>query len=460
MSCADIRGQLVAYRKHELSLLQTTKVEQHLARCPACARLHTQLSLGFEAARRAPQVDRAHLVRLIARLGPYLETAQPDHWPLAYGAGGALAALAAVLVAFGLWKGFEPPAPDFGAAVVERARPQVAQVRLVPKPRRLEWLDQVANRTLVRSRPLPALRIISSPDWTGRVLGGRSDEPRVVMDQGYASFDYQGEVGQVLRVQTKDLEVELQEARAYVVREPSGLTTIGLLSGRAAVAVDGELILLAPGEQRTFGPGAAAKGRLEMPAALTSAADFVDEVRPAIATLEPVAEADAPSEVLEPRFEPLPNEHDSNSPVPTSEVAAGPEVQPPVSVSLAQQLAEAEDQARRGERGAARARYEALLDQASEPERPLVQYELARLLAADGATDRAMVLYRTLGQGENEVAIQANFALCQLQLQQPCAAASCLDRIMTDLSRPVTVRAEAAQLKARWRLSSVARCSQ
>lgn len=454
MSCADIRGQLVAYRKHELSLLQTTKVEQHLARCPGCARLHTQLSLGFEAARRAPDVDRAHLVRLIARLGPYLETAEPNHWPLAYGAGGALAALAAVLVAFGLWQGFDPSTSEVSAPAVEMARPQRAQFRLVPKPRRLEWLERAADRTLVRSRPLPELRIVSSPDWTGRVLGRNSDEPRVVMNQGYATFDYQGEVGQVLRVQVRDLEVELGEARAFVVQEPSGLTTIGLLSGRAAVAIDGELILLAPGEQRTFGPGAAGKGRLELPSALTSEVAFVDEERPTVATLTPVAVADAPIEAEGTALEPPAEVDGPNSPL------SPPEAQPTSNASLAQQLAEAEDQARRGDRVAARARYEALLAQATPPERPLVEYELARLLATDGAVSRAMELYRSLGQGETEVAIQSNFALCQLQLDQPCAAAACLDRMMTDLSRPVTVRAEAAQLKARWRLSSVARCPQ
>lgn len=454
MSCADIRGQLVAYRKHELSLLQTTKVEQHLARCPGCARLHTQLSLGFEAARRAPEVDRAHLVRLIARLGPYLETAEPNHWPLAYGAGGALAALAAVLVAFGLWKGFEVPPADFGAAEVEVARPQRAQVRLVPKARRLEWLDQAAPRTLVRSRPMPALRIVSSSDWTGQVLGRNSDEPRVVMDRGYATFDYQGEVGQVLRVQVRELEVELEEARAYVVQEPNGLTTIGLLSGRAAVAVDGELILLAPGEQRTFGPGAAGKGRLEVPSALTSATTVVDEVRPSVATLSPVAVVEAPREPDGIGADP-PSELEGRSSPPEA-----PEAPSTANLSLAQALADAEDQARRGDRAAARVRYEALLAQATASERPLVQYELARLLATDGATERATELFRSLGQGETEVAIQSNFALCELQLEQPCAAAACLDRIMTDLSRPVTVRAEAAQLKARWRLSLVARCPQ
>lgn len=459
MSCADIRGQLVAYRKHELSLLQTTKVEQHLARCPACARLHTQLSLGFEAARRAPEVDRAHLVRLIARLGPYLETAEPNHWPLAYGAGGALAALAAVLVAFGLWRGFEPPAPDFGAATLEVARPQHAQVRLVPKPRRLQWLEQAAEQTLVRSRPLPDLRIVSSPDWTGRVLGRNSDEPRVVMDRGYATFDYQGEVGQVLRVQVRELEVELEEARAYVVQESSGLTTIGLLSGRAAVAVDGEVIQLAPGEQRTFGPGAAGTGRLEVPPSLTNAAVYPEVASPVASVPAALALAeDPPSPPVPPTVADPPS--DSQASAPSAQAPAPTEAPPAVSGSLAQQLAEAEDQARRGERAAARARYEGLLAQAAPSERPLVQYELARLLASDGATQRAMALYRSLGQGESEVAIQANFALCQLQLERPCAAAACLDQIMTDLSRPVTVRAEAAQLKARWRLSSVARCPQ
>lgn len=460
MSCAEIRGQLVAYRKHELSLLQTTKVEQHLARCPSCSRLHHQLSLGFEAAARPPEVDREHLVRMIARLGPYLESAQPEPRPLTWGLGGAMATLAAALLAFGLWSSSGPVvnAPDFQGASFERATPHLTQTRLAPPARKVEWLERAAARSLARSRPLPGLEMVASREWNGRIEGASGPEPRIVMDAGFAAFDHRGELGEIVRVQVAELEVALERAKVFVVKEPTGLTTIGLLSGRATVMVEGRAEVLAEGEQRSYGPGAATSGALRLPSALSTAAVFpaADEVALA------VAESNAPQAPEVRPATPEPNAMAEAAPRST-EAAVEPDTEDaPAELSFTEQLALAEREARQGHHAQARARYEGLLGLAKAEQRPLVEYELARLLGDDpGTGSQARAVFSRLAQGEGEVAIQAGFALCQLELAaRPCEAAACLNRMMTDLDRPVEVRAEAARLKNRWHLAGGSRCAQ
>lgn len=398
--CQAVRDVMVEHVLGELDGLQAARLEAHLARCPACARVHARLAEGFQGARAfEPQVPEAELSRMAGRLAPYLE-AEPRRG-LGFGWAVAGAALAASLVA--VWVATRPEAVPGAPASVAVAPPAPVLAAPAPAP-------------AVRQQALtPHLLAVTSGDWAGSVRHPGPRRTALQMDSGFAVLDFEGGEGRELRIEAPEVEVVVLGTRLFVEARPGVPTTVGVVSGRVEVKSHGQVEVLGPGQVRAFdAAGAYTPDRANLRSLAHHADVFLDR-------------APAPS------------------PAPPRAAPRRPEAPDPVAA-----LTAAERLVRAGRVAEGLRRYEALI--AARPPAPwsdVARYERARvwgfvqgdLLGADAE------LARLAAEADPEVRRQAALARCELALiQDRCAARACL----RGLSADAALAPEAEALMTRW----------
>jgi hypothetical protein len=411
--CAEARAWLTAHAVEDLPPLERAFVDAHLAHCPACAALRSELARGFVAARGPlPDVDESHLVDLVraaapGELGPPLQAPERAArtvplWTVGATAFGVAASLALLLL---------PVLPSLereGAA--SKDAPAI-------EPSYLE--------------PTPHVRVVTAGGWVGKTIvdGDRVD---VEMSAGEAAFSMRGGAGRALRVSTPGGIVEVVGTR-FAVRLEEGASVslqVSVIEGKVILQTDKGREEIAAGEVLTVDEGRRVRGPLdpEQPTVLHD--PFLS--LPAAASRSSKANgAGNPGRVGPP-------------PVPP---AAGLD-------QLLPRLEEAQRLGRAGDREAALSRYRELeLDARFEPHRELIAYDRARLrgLVLGDVEAAREELGRLARSARPTVASEAALTRCELERpRDACAAVACLERIV---AQGGAAAADARRLQVRWRVA-------
>jgi ferric-dicitrate binding protein FerR (iron transport regulator) len=432
--CEEQRPLLIAYLKNELAPLESARLESHLARCRRCTALKDEVSRSFGAAKAwKPEVSGERMDQLVARLSPYIAEAERTRGTRApfFALGGALAAGAAaiaIVVAISFLGGTNQP--------------------LEPAPARPE-------PSVIAVRPTPHIKLVASTSWDGRVDAIDATRSEISMSRGFAVVEFEGGQGRRLVVRAPGVTVEVVGTRFFVEVPLGGKRSIvGVTKGKVRVVTASRLDEIAAGQTKAY----AESGDLAAESYAPSALGFVKD--PAFADSHAPAASEASSATRENEVEGSPKAAGLDQDQSASAHASARSHSTASSEANAL-LARAEDRTRGGDLDGALALYRELADSPDPkltPYRALARYETARILGfkRDDKKGAASIL-RDLAKNGGEVATEAAFALCELDLSTaPCRAADCL-RAMTQAPSPRAVAKEARALLQRWGLDA-ARC--
>ncbi|MFO0725293.1 MAG: zf-HC2 domain-containing protein [Myxococcota bacterium] len=419
-ACEEMRPELVAYARGDLTGLAHTRLEAHLDHCGECRRAEALIATGLSQAQRyEPNIDQEELARLQKRIIPELEaTPRSVAW-----ARPALALAAALLLVFGgLWMRRRP---------VE-VEPMVASAP-APTPTQAPSLGPTAPALAVVPSPTPvvsAAPTLAVADLSRISLGraGTALATKDVVlrpsrrgafrfDRGFAVIDVPA--GAHLNLGASGLELKAENARFWIDAAPGEVASVGVVRGRVELITADRSTILGPGEARGVPRVAAEAAVLNEPAPSPTQSP---------ASAAPIA---SPRRVR---------------PVTAQLPAASPDV--------LSALADAETLADRGKQQEAVEIYDRLLAGGALPrnQRDLVELERARVVGLGlGRTAEARrVLVRL--ERQSGVTMEAAFTRCELDLEKsPCSAQRCLVALS---KRPATAK-EAAVLLDRWDLQKI-----
>jgi hypothetical protein len=465
--CEEQRLIMVAYMQDELAPLERTRFESHIAHCRRCHALNDELSRGFSAAKSwSPKVSEEHLDRLVDRLQPYMTESKTKRSFVGFSLG--FAAAAAVI-------GFVI------AAVVmmrvkkdEHAKVEVAAQTpaMVPTPP----VAPTPPAPVSAQQPTPHIKMVTSADWEGEVQPIDAIESRIAMTRGFAVVEFEGGQGRKLTVNAPGVAVEVVGTLFFVEVVPERQASIvGVKKGRVRVVTRSRNDQIDAGTSRAY----RTTGELETESLMPRASIHVEDpyfAKPTAVGGERPAEHESAvvppppvPETAPPPPEPAEEEVASKEPPAKKSRSVHKKPHhaihtPSTSLEGTHLLARAEELARKGQTESALEIYQRIReDDRAElvPYRAVASYETARLygfvLKRAGVAEQ---MFRELARtGSGEVATQAGFALCELDLSHDrCLAAQCLRR-MADGSN-AEVDAEARQLLGRWGLddASLSQC--
>lgn len=276
--------------------------------------------------------------------------------------------------------------------------------------------------------PTQYVRMVTSGNWAGSVQKPSPEKVLIEMTRGFAVVDFTGGHGRTLEIRGPGAVIEVVGTRFYVEIPPEGQSTIvGVAHGKVRVRGTKDTDLLEAGASREY----PLEGSARASNAGTAGAYFTDEF-----LTEPVVVA----------------------PAPVATPVAAPRAEPPPS--LRKLFARAEALARRGKSREALAIYRGIAESSNEAEAPfraIARYEMARLLGFSLRQPKAAerIFTELVSAGDPEVAVEARFARCELDLGvDPCASAACLQSLVS--AGPAAVTSEARQLLARWKIDTLA----
>lgn len=423
-TCAEHRTQALDFVLGDLPPLEHARIAAHLENCADCEQLTARLSRAFSAAKSwPPPAEKNELEQMIARLDPYLPaTPEPARFSFTFAtsvfAAAAVAAGVVYLSTYTKVQVIEEP-----LTIAELATPE--KIIIEPETPKLS----PTTPEIVRLKPRPFVRVVAGDSWDGKIAGDSPESTSIVMSRGFAVIDFDGAAGRKLWVGAPNVSIEVVGTRFFVDTAPSGLTTIGVISGKVTVRHQDQQLSIHAGQRRSFGG--------QPKAALSTAENYVKDPFLARASREPVmARAD---------HEP-------------AELAAVAEIKPTnplLELSSAQRLS------RENRHRDALAKYDALLSSldATSPLRGLARYERARLLSFQlDELHRGTDELQQLAAGNfGEATVQAKLSLCELSLATDrCAAKLCLDQLRVREHGALT--AEIDRLFSKWNLSVAESC--
>ncbi len=310
-ACEEIRPELIAFTRGELTGLAQARLEAHLDHCTECQRVESLLAGGLSQAQRyEPEVSEEELARLARRITPELEAARSrGAWirPVL-----ALAALVLALVSgWWLWRGSAaPPAPVLAQKTpAEAAAPSLGPraPELAPAPS-LAGVDPPAPAPSpvpasdLRRLTLPgSVRLVASADFDahGRDRAGN----RLEFSHGFAVIDVT--TGSAFSLASPELELRASGARFWVRRPREGAIEVGVVRGRVELISGSRAEVLAAGQQHGSGPAPEAAlledpflAALEPPPAPTASAPTASAPRTVRAPARSVPPIRASADVL------------------------------------------------------------------------------------------------------------------------------------------------------------------
>lgn len=422
-ACEEIRPELIAFTRGELTGLAHARLEAHLDHCAECQRVESLLAGGLSQAQRyEPEVTEEELARLARRITPELEAARSRGSWLRPAL--ALAALALALVSgLWLWRGSAAPTEPVLAQKPKAESPPALAPAASPSPELAARPPAPSPSTApappiaLRRLTLPgSVRLVASTDFDahGRDRAGE----RLEFSHGFAVIDVAS--GSRFSLASPELELSASGARFWVRRAAEGAIEVGVVRGKVELISGSRAEVLSAGQQRGSGPA------------------------PEAALLEdPFLAVAAPSAQV-------------SSPPPASKASIRPPSARPIraSADVLRALADAESLADAGKPAEAIAVYDRTLADRRVPraQRSLLEYERARVLGLYlGKKDEARRALLRLERG-GELAIEAGFTRCELDLgDSPCAAQACL----LALGKRPAAASEAKALLSRWGLEKV-----
>ena len=440
-ACEEIRPELIAFTRGELTGLAQARLEAHLDHCTECQRVESLLAGGLSQAQRyEPEVTEEELARLARRITPELAAARSrGAWirPVL-----ALAALVLALVSgWWLWRGSAAPT----APVLVQKAPVEAPPSLGPTAPTAPAAPELAALPTSPPAPLPSralrrltlpgsVRLVASTDFDAHGRDRAGD--RLEFSHGFAVIDVAS--GSALSLSSPELELRASGARFWVRRLSEGALEVGVVRGRVELISGSRAEVLSAGQRRGSGPAPEAAlledpflAALETSSALTSSAPT---------SSAPTSSAPTSSGPTSSALRPLK--------VPTLRSSAAPVR---ASADVLRALADAESLADAGKPAEAIAVYDRTLADRRVPraQRSLLEYERARVLGLYlGKKDEARRALLRLERG-GELAIEAGFTRCELDLgESPCAARACL----LALGKRPAAASEANLLLSRWGL--------
>ena len=440
-ACEEIRPELIAFTRGELTGLAQARLEAHLDHCTECQRVESLLAGGLSQAQRyEPEVTEEELARLARRITPELAAARSrGAWirPVL-----ALAALVLALVSgWWLWRGSAAPT----APVLVQKAPVEAPPSLGPTAPTAPAAPELAALPTSPPAPLPSralrrltlpgsVRLVASTDFDAHGRDRAGD--RLEFSHGFAVIDVAS--GSALSLSSPELELRASGARFWVRRLSEGALEVGVVRGRVELISGSRAEVLSAGQRRGSGPAPEAAlledpflAALETSSAPTSSAPT---------SSAPTSSAPTSSGPTSSALRPLK--------VPTLRSSAAPVR---ASADVLRALADAESLADAGKPAEAIAVYDRTLADRRVPraQRSLLEYERARVLGLYlGKKDEARRALLRLERG-GELAIEAGFTRCELDLgESPCAARACL----LALGKRPAAASEANLLLSRWGL--------
>jgi len=445
-ACEEIRPELIAFTRGELTGLAQARLEAHLDHCTECQRVESLLAGGLSQAQRyEPEVTEEELARLARRITPELAAARSrGAWirPVL-----ALAALVLALVSgWWLWRGSAAPT----APVLVQKAPVEAPPSLGPTAPTAPAAPELAALPTSPPAPLPSralrrltlpgsVRLVASTDFDAHGRDRAGD--RLEFSHGFAVIDVAS--GSALSLSSPELELRASGARFWVRRLSEGALEVGVVRGRVELISGSRAEVLSAGQRRGSGPAPEAAlledpflAALETSSAPTSSAPTSS----APTSSAPTSSAPTSSGPTSSALRPLK--------VPTLRSSAAPVR---ASADVLRALADAESLADAGKPAEAIAVYDRTLADRRVPraQRSLLEYERARVLGLYlGKKDEARRALLRLERG-GELAIEAGFTRCELDLgESPCAARACL----LALGKRPAAASEANLLLSRWGL--------
>lgn len=430
-ACEEIRPELIAFTRGELTGLAQARLEAHLDHCTECQRVESLLAGGLSQAQRyEPEVTEEELARLARRITPELAAARSrGAWirPVL-----ALAALVLALVSgWWLWRGSAAPT----APVLVQKAPVEAPPSLGPTAPTAPAAPELAALPTSPPAPLPSralrrltlpgsVRLVASTDFDAHGRDRAGD--RLEFSHGFAVIDVAS--GSALSLSSPELELRASGARFWVRRLSEGALEVGVVRGRVELISGSRAEVLSAGQRRGSGPA-------------PEAALLEDPFLAALETSSaPTSSAPTSSGPVSSALRPLK--------VPTLRSSAAPVR---ASADVLRALADAESLADAGKPAEAIAVYDRTLADRRVPraQRSLLEYERARVLGLYlGKKDEARRALLRLERG-GELAIEAGFTRCELDLgESPCAARACL----LALGKRPAAASEANLLLSRWGL--------
>jgi hypothetical protein len=310
------------------------------------------------------------------------------------------------------------------------------------------------------------------------------------LTRGFAVVEFEGGHGRRLLVGAPGVDVEVVGTRFFVEVAPGGKSSVvGVKKGRVKVNTASRVDLIEAGTSKVYDRSTGDPSSVRYDAAAPRHFDdrfFVDapfdaqeHEQTAAAPVPPSApEPTAPAPATPPAptsseaaglSAPSPNGPDAPAPSP-AEIAPRPTVPKPprpsrlspprhvggrASAEATRLLTKAEALSNKGQVDAALSIYKTLAEDhrsSMSAYRPFARYEIARLYGFSlGQPELAERIFRELSRtGGGEVATQAAFSLCELDLERdPCGARACLHG-MIDRAPASEVAREARQLVEIW----------
>lgn len=427
-ACEEIRPELIAFTRGELTGLAHARLEAHLDHCTECQRVESLLAGGLSQAQRyEPEVTEEELARLARRITPELEAARSRGSWLRPAL--ALAAMTlAVVSGLWLWRGSSAPtAPMVAQKPAEVAPPAASPAASLAASPAASPAPELASLPAMPSVPPPApsirrltlpgsVRLVASTDFDAHGRDRAGD--RLEFSHGFAVIDVAS--GSSFSLASPELELSASGARFWVRRAAEGAIEVGVVRGKVELISGSRAEVLSAGQRRGSGPAPEA-ALLDDP--FLAVAPEVQPVAPA----SPVKRASTRPESTRP---------------------------PRASADVLRALADAESLADAGKPAEAIAVYDRTLADRRVPraQRSLLEYERARVLGLYlGKKDDARRALLRLERG-GELGIEAGFTRCELDLgDSPCAAQACL----LALGKRPAAASEAKALLSRWGLEKV-----
>ncbi|MDP2340925.1 MAG: hypothetical protein Q8O67_08210 [Deltaproteobacteria bacterium] len=405
--CASVRGQLFAFARADLPLLEAARVEAHIRRCATCAAVVNNLASVLPHAQRDLQPSPAKLDELSRAI---LVTRPPSNSrPFLLAGMAAVAVGVAVVVVVVVVAVARPVPAPVPVPIATRVEP-------LPVERPIEVPLEMKRTTHSKN-----VEMLTSPGFVADVVIADA-RIGVTQSAGFAVFAFRGGEER-LEIVTPAATVRAVGTLFYV-DVSAAATLVGVGEGRVSVASrDGTDRMVAKGELL----------RIESSGRKMSSSSSSSPAEPWL---------------QDPGLRAF---HDRVSP------PAVPRIEPSSARELAQRLAEA---ARLSGAGKARAAQAFLTSTSKDPHfashADILGYEIARLdaFALDDQPAARAALTKLSSSPVESVRVQAVLTTCELDLSQhPCAARACLQSAE---ARGGSLAAEATRLTKRWRLQHLA----